>query len=221
MAKRKCDPTSGSIGQETYLISRNGQAVRARVYPRPSATTAQTTQRAILAQVAARWRSITDVQRAQWQNAALAHMSKPRLGMSGPLTGEQLFCRVNSVLGTFGQDQMDVPPAYPVFTTLAPVGLVITNTNGNVSLNLTCPGNPGENTIIRGSAPVSAGIARTPRVVILGTCPAPAAGSADITGLYSAKWGMPAAGSRVFVQGNQFIDGWESTLVTWSAVVPA
>ena len=34
-------------------------------------------------------------------------------------------------------------------------------------------------------------------------------GSADITGLYTARYGVPPAGMKVFVRVNQFVDGWE------------
>jgi hypothetical protein len=221
MAKRKCDPTSGSIGTETYLIGRNGQVVRDRVTPANPRTSPQTMQRSILATVAARWRTLTDGDRTSWSSAARTHQTKPRLGMSGPLTGEQLFCRINTVLATFGQDQVDIPPAYPVFGLLATVNLVITNTVGVIAIKLTCPNSPGENTAVRASAPCSAGIARTPRQVLIGTVPTPAQGSADITSLYTARFGVPGEGSRLFVTCNMFTDGWESPFVTFTAVVPA
>jgi hypothetical protein len=221
MAKRTCDPTSGSIGTETYLIGRHGQVVRDRVTPANPRTSPQTMQRSILATVAARWRTLTDGQRTAWASAATSHQTKPRLGTSGPLTGEQLFCRINAVLQTFGLDQADVPPAYPVFPSLAPQGLVITNTAGTIAIKLTCPTNPGDNTVLRASAPCSAGIARTPRQVLIGTVPTPIAESSNITSLYVARYGVPGVASRLFVTCNMFTDGWESQLVTFTAVVPA
>ncbi len=56
---------------------------------------------------------------------------------------------------------------------------------------------------------------------ILGTCPAAVAGSADITDLYTARYGAPKAGTKVYVQVNQVVDGWESLPRTYSAIVPA
>ena len=52
-------------------------------------------------------------------------------------------------------------------------------------------------------------------------CPAPAAGSADITSLYTARYGVPPVGMKVFVRVNQFVDGWEDTAAKFSAIVPA
>ena len=104
---------------------------------------------------------------------------------------------------------MDAPPAQPLFPDLAPANLVITNTGGVIALKLTCPSDPGENTIVRASAPVSQGRETCSDFRVLGTCPAPVAGSADITALYTARYGVPPVGKKVYVQVNQFVDGWE------------
>jgi hypothetical protein len=37
--------------------------------------------------------------------------SASRLGQSGPLTGQQLFNKINCTLAQFGQEQVDAPPA--------------------------------------------------------------------------------------------------------------
>ena len=52
--------------------------------------------------------------------------STPTLRQSGPLTGLQLFLRVNCKLGLLGQTLVNVAPEAPQFPTLAPQNLVIT-----------------------------------------------------------------------------------------------
>jgi hypothetical protein len=47
------------------------------------------------------------------------------------------------------------------------------------------------------------------------------AGSSDITGLYTARYGVPKAATKVYVQVNQVVDGWESLPRIYSAIVPA
>ena len=86
---------------------------------------------------------------------------------------------------------------------------------------MTCPTDPGTNTIVRGSKPVSQGIEVCKDFRILGTCPAPASGASDITSLYTARYGVPKAGTKVYVEVNQVVDGWESLPRTYSAIVPA
>ena len=214
-------PQSGKRGLNVSQAGQFGQVSRALAIPSNPRTASQMTVRTILSRVAARWRVLQEAQRAAWMAAAKEAKSTTRLGQNGTLSGFQLFAKINCTLAQFGQDQVDAPPAQPQFPDLAPQGLVITNTAGVVALKLTCPGNPGENTIVRASAPVSQGRESCNDFRILGTCPAPAAGSADITGLYTGRYGVPPVGKKVYVRANQFIDGWESLPVTFWAIVPA
>jgi hypothetical protein len=46
-------------------------------------------------------------------------------------------------------------------------------------------------------------------------------GSADITSLYTTRYGAPAADTKVFIRVSQMVNGWESAPVTFAAVVPA
>ena len=46
-------------------------------------------------------------------------------------------------------------------------------------------------------------------------------GKADITALYTAKFGAPAVGQKVFVRSKQVLDGYDDLLHQWSGIVPA
>ena len=46
-------------------------------------------------------------------------------------------------------------------------------------------------------------------------------GSANITGLYTARYGVPPVAKKVFVSVNQVVEGWENLPVTFWAIVPA
>jgi hypothetical protein len=93
--------------------------------------------------------------------------------------------------------------------------------DGVIALKLTCPTSPGENTIVRGSKPLSQGFGKCTDFRILGTCPAPAQGSANITSLYEARYNTPSVGTKVFISVSQFVNGWEDLPVTYAAIVPA
>jgi hypothetical protein len=95
-----------------------------------------------------------------------------------------------------------LPPAKPQFPALAIQNLTIVNNAGVIALRLTASADPGACTVIR-------------------MCPAPVASVSDITALYQAKYGLPAVGTKVFLQGNQFIDGHQSIPTVFSALVPA
>jgi hypothetical protein len=214
-------PQSGKRGLNVSQAGQFGQISRALAIPSNPRTRSQMTVRANLTKVSSRWRALQEPQRQAWMAAAKEAKSTSRLGQSGTLSGFLLFTKINCTLAQFGQDQVDAPPAHPQFNDLAPQNLVITNTAGVIVLKLTCPTSPGENTIVRGSAPVSQGRESYGSFRVLGTCPAPVQGSADITSLYTARYGVPPAGTKVFVRVNQFVDGWEDLPVTYSAIVPA
>lgn len=174
-----------------------------------------------MSSVSRTWRTLQPDQRDAWTSVASGLNARTRLGQTGPLTGNQLFCKINVSLAKYGLDALVNPPTMPEFGALAVTGLVITNTGGVIALKLTCPTSPGENTIIRASKPVSQGIARCPDCSVVGMCPTPATGSAVITSLYTAKWGNPPVHTKIFVQANQITDGYETPLTTYEAIVPA
>jgi hypothetical protein len=214
-------PQSGKRGLNVSQAGQWGQMSRTLAIPANPRTRSQMTVRNNLSKIAAGWRALQEVQRAAWVAAAKQAKSTTRLGQNGTLSGFLLFTKINCTLAQFGQDQVEAPPTHPQFNDLAPQNLVITNTSGVVALKLTCPTSPGENTIVRASAPVSAGRESYGDFRVLGMCPAPVQGSADITSLYTAKYGAPPAATKVFVQVNQMVDGWEQVPVTFSAIVPA
>ena len=214
-------PQVGKLGLTVTWHGRNGQVRRILAIPKNPRTDAQLEVRDLLLQQARRFDALTDVQQNAWNVAAAGFRSTSRLGQSGPLTGLQLFVRVNCKLGLLGQDAVDVPPVSPQFPALAPQGLVITNTSGVVAVTLTCTGNPGQNTVLRASPPQNSAVRACRNFRIIGTCPAPAAGSADITSLYVAEFGAVPVGKRLFVQASTMVDGFESLPRQFQARVPA
>ena len=214
-------PQSGKRGLNVSQAGQFGQISRALAIPANPRTAAQMSVRANLSRVAARWRALTETERAAWVAAAKEAKSNSRLGQSGALSGFLLFTKINCTLTQFGQAQLDAPPAQPLFPDLAPTNLVITNTGGTIALKLTCAVDPGENTIVRASVPVSQGRQTWDDFRVLGICPAPVLGASDITALYTARHGVPPVGKKVYVRVNQFVNGWEDLPVTFSAIVPA
>jgi hypothetical protein len=214
-------PQSGKRGLNVSQDGAFGQISRAVGRVANPRTASQMTVRDNMSRVAARWRALQEIQRAAWMAAAKEAMSNPRLNQKGSLSGFLLFTKINCTLAQFGQDQVDAPPDHPQFPDLAAKSLVITNTGGVIALKLTCLGDPGENTIVRGGKPLSQGRETCSDFRVLGTCPAAVAGSADITALYTARYGVPPVAKKVYIQVNQFVDGWESLPVSFWAIVPA
>ena len=200
-------PQSGKRGLNVSQAGQFGQISRTLAIPANPRSAAQMSVRDNLSHVAAKWRALTEAQRAEWIATASAVKSTSRLGQNGALSGFQLFIKINCTLAQFGGEPVNTPPLRPEFPNLAPQNLVITNTGGAVALKLTCPTSPGENTIVRGSAPVSQGRETCRDFRVLGMCSAPVTGSSDITGLYTARYGVPTVAKKVYIQVNLFVDG--------------
>jgi len=214
-------PQVGKLGLTVTWHGRNGQVRRILAIPKNPRTDRQLEVRDLLLQQARRFDALTDVQQDAWNVAAAGFHSTPSLGQSGPLTGLQLFVRVNCKLGLLGQDAVDVPPVAPQFPNLAPQNLVITNTAGVIAVKLTCPTSPGENTVLRASPPQKAAVRACGNFRLLGTCPAAVQGSADITALYVAQFGSVPVGKRIFMRASTMVDGFESLGREFQARVPA
>jgi hypothetical protein len=90
-----------------------------------------------------------------------------------------------------------------------------------LALKLACPLPPGSTLLIRASAPLPSGRRACDKFRLLGTCPAPGTGLADLTALYAARFGLPKPNQRIFLQVSLFADGWVSKPTTIHARVPA
>jgi hypothetical protein len=56
--------------------------------------------------------------------------------------------------------------------------------------------------------------------VILGALPAAVARACDISALYTARYGIPPVGSRIFIRTIQVANGWEDFPKDTTAIVP-
>jgi len=214
-------PQVGKLGLTVTWPARNGLVRRILVTPKNPRTDRQLEVRELLVQQARRFDALTDAQQDAWNVAANGFQSRPTLGQSGPLTGLQLFVRINCKLGLLGQDAVDAPPVAPQFPSLAVQSLVITNTAEVIAVKLACPSNPGESTVLRASPPQNSAIRACRNFRIIGICPAPTDGSADITALYTAEFGAVPVGKRLFVQASTMVNGFESLPRQFQARVPA
>jgi hypothetical protein len=219
--KRKHISRNEKDGSAIVCAGRYGLVSRRYVIPANPRTERQTEVRRHLAEQARRFRELTDAQRDAWNADAATYRSHPRQGQSGPLTGFALFVRVNCKLALFGLEPLNTPPPPPVFLEVAPQDLVITNTAGVIAVKLVCPADPGDNTVLRASPPRSAGVGICKEFRVIGMCPAPVAGFADITALYTACFGPPPVGRRIFLRASTMVSGFESLPREFRARVPA
>ncbi len=214
-------PQSGRLGHLVYVNGRYGQFARQFVVPRNPQSPEQQRNRSNFAAVASRWRMLTPEQRFAWCLAAASKYITTRAGRKVPLTGYHYFVSVNNRRAFLGLPQFDLPPAEPSFSPNPVAELVATNSGGTVSLKLRVPSPPAQYTLVQGAAPVSAGVSCVQHFPFLGLLPPPTDGWTDITALYAARYGLPAAGTVVFIRTCQHIDGWADVPKLTSALISA
>jgi hypothetical protein len=147
--------------------------------------------------------------------------SRSRLGQSGPLTGEQLYIKVNCNLALVGEPSESVAPAPPSFEANIVTGIELLNPAGAITVKLTASGTSTAFNVVFGARPVSAGREVQNDYRFLGLLPAVTSGKANITSIYSAKFGLPPAGSKVFVRTHQILAGYADLPHSYSGIVPA
>jgi hypothetical protein len=214
-------PQSGTINTMVSFKTRYGQFRRRYVVPRDPQTSLQVTRREAMGRARFLWRTPTDSQRAAWKTVAEGTRTQPRLNQSGVLTGYLLFVKINCNRALVGQPVVLDPPDSPQFAPNPVRQLVITNTDGDIALKLRVSGKPAQFVVLLGTKPRSAGVSFVDHFTILGVLAEAVRGLSNITDMYVGKYGVPRAGSRVFIQTFQLIDGWEDLTQQLSAIVPA
>jgi hypothetical protein len=212
-------PQSGKAGTFVSVRTRYGQVRRRYAIPTDRRSPAQLRIRSAFGRVVSRWRRLMEEQRADWAARTDGVNSRPRLNQSGRLSGYLLFIKINSALSYQGQELRVTPPERPTFDA-NPVGpLVATNTAGVAELKLSVPQAPAAPVLVLATAPCSAGVSFAKHFTILGVLPAAEAGYSNITDLYVAKYGIPAAGMRIFIRTRQVLNGWEDVPKQTTSIV--
>jgi len=99
--------------------------------------------------------------------------------------------------------------------------LVITNSDGKITLKLRVPSPPAQYALVQGAAPARTGVRCVQHFPFLGLLPPPTDGWSDITELYVARYGVPKAGTAIWIRLCQHIDGWTDVPTVIRARVPA
>jgi hypothetical protein len=209
------------LGLTVTYPSRNGLIRRSWVVPANPRTAEQLVARSRLSNAAQAYDALTEAQRDAGVAAAAQEQSKPTLGQSGPLTGLQLYTKLNAALALVGEPAVTTPPAKPTFDANVAKSLEITNTSGTIALKLVCSGSSDSFNLVRACAPQNSGTRRPGSLRYLGELPEVVAGKSDLTALYTAKFGAPAVGDRLFIQSNQLEAGWQDLPVAFTGLVPA
>ncbi len=214
-------PKSGRKGSVVYLNTRYGKVVRQYVCPRNPRTYEQQTHRSNLLAVLRRWRTLTPEQRAAWCIAAANKSFVIEMGRQVRFNGYNFFASLNTRRADLDLPQFDLPPAEPVFGPNPVAKFVVTSTGGQITLKLRVPSQPAQYTLVQGAKPVRTGVRCVQHFPFLGLLPPPKDSWSDITELYVARYGVPKAGTAIWIRTCQHIDGWTDVPKVARARVPA
>lgn len=213
-------PQSGSMAGTTSSRNRNGQYRRSRATPVNPASSAQGTVRARMSANAANWRTLTDAQRAGWADLGSGCSTKDSLGQTSTLTGFQAFCSVNNNKLNAGDVALTDAPA--IVTPAALTSATVTTTAGTLAIAYTVTPLPaGAKLFVFASPQRSAGRSFEGDFRLLGVSAAAAASPFNALSIYTAKFGVPVVGNRIFFSLVVYLGGFMSGPLVTSKIVTA
>jgi hypothetical protein len=214
-------PKSGRKGSVICANTRHGKVARQYMHPRNPRTPQQQGHRSNLRDVLRRWRTLSAEQRAAWCGVAAKHDFITETDRTVRLNGYNFFASLNTRRADLSLPQFDLPPAEPVFSPNPVAELVITNAGGKITLKLRVPSPPAQYTLVQGAVPVRTGVRFVQHFPFLGLLPPATDGWSDITELYVARYGVPKAGTAIWIRTCQHIDGWTDAPKVARARIPA
>ena len=205
--KMQSIPKRGRKDSVIYSTGRYGNVAREFVPPKNPRTAQQQSHRRNILAVSRRWRTLSLEQCGTWRALAANRYFVNDEGQRVRLNCFKLFVSLNTRRADLGLPQFDVAPAEPVFST-TPVGeLAITYPEGRFTLKVRVEGTPAKLILVQGAKPVRSCVRFVQHFPFLGLLPPPIDGWSDITDLFVARYGVPRAGTAVWIRTCQHIDG--------------
>jgi hypothetical protein len=212
------NPQSGSQAGTTSSRNRFGQYQRNRATPVQPRTPAQLNQRALMATNAAAWRGLTDAQRAGWLSLGAMISRTDSLGQSYTLNGFMAYCSVNNNKVAAGDAAVSDAPA--IVTPPDLLTLTLTLTAASVSAAFTAtPLGAGVRLFAYVSPQASAGRKFNGDYRLLSVSAAALASPMVLTTAYTAKFGVPVVGNRIFFSFVTYKGGFQGSPFNVAQVV--
>lgn len=167
---------------------------------------------------AAAWRALTSAQREGWASLG-ANMSRTdSLGQAYTLDGFQAFCSVNNNLDLAGDATVSDAPALVTPSTILTVTPTLDATHFSLAYTPT-PMPASTRLVVYASPQRSAGRSFETDLRFIQKTAAAAASPVDVLAAYTAKFGVPVTGNRIFFALVSLKSGFQSGPFLSSAVV--
>lgn len=210
--------SSGSENGTTWSRNRNGQYTRRRAVPVQPRTPSQLNQRARMVTNAAAWRDLTSGQRAGWASLGLMITRSDSLGQSYDLTGFQAYCSINNNKLQAGDAAVSDAPAVVTPGDLLTATLTLTSAAFSIAYTAT-PLAAGVRLFIWCSPQRSAGRTFENDYRLIAVTAAAAASPHNLLAAYTAKFGAPVTGNRIFTHLETYEGGFKGQPFAVSQVV--
>jgi hypothetical protein len=211
-------PQSGSLAGQTSSRNRFGQYRRTRAIPVNPNSGFQGAVRARLAANSAAWRGLTSPQRAGWAGLGTSIVRNDSLGQSYSLQGNQAYASINTPRVACSLAPVSDAPA--ISTPVAILTATITLTS--IAFSIAYTGTPlGAATylLVFASPQRSAGRNFEGDFRLIKVSAAAQASPMAILAEYTARFGVPVVGNRIFISLVTSTLGFESGPFTTSQVV--
>lgn len=212
------NPQSGSLAGQTASRNRFGQYLRTRAIPVNPGSNAQGVVRARFAANSAGWRSLTSAQRAGWGDLAASLVRTDALGQPNAMQPNHAYISVNNNRAMCGLVATADAPAVSSPVGLATVTVTLTNASFSIAYTAT-PLAAATYMAVYASPQRSAGRAYESDFRLIKVTAAAAASPFVILTEYTAKFGAPVTGNRIFLSLVTVTLGFESGPFLLSQVV--
>lgn len=212
------DPQSGSCAGETFSRNRYGQYKRTRASPVQPRTSPQLNQRARMSTNAAAWRALTDAQRAGWLSLGLMISRTDALGQTYTLNGFAAYCSVNNNLLDAADAAVSDAPAIVTPPDVLTATVTLTAAAFSIAYTAT-PLAAGVKLFTWVSPQQSAGRKFNGDYRLLAVSAAAAASPAVVTAAYTARFGVPIVGNRIFISLQTYKGGFKGSPFNVAQVV--
>jgi len=167
---------------------------------------------------AAGWRALTDAQRAGWKSLGLQMTRSDSLGQTYNLNGFLAYCSVNNNNLDAGNAIVSDAPALTTPADLITVTITLTAAAFSIAYTAT-PLAAGNRLFIFASPQRSGGRAFNGDFRLIAVTAAAAASPANILAAYTAKFGVPVVGNRIFLTLETYALGFKGSPFAASQVV--
>lgn len=192
--------------------------MRTRASPVQPRTPAQLNQRARMTTNAAAWRALTDAQRAGWLSLGSNISRTDSLGQTYTLNGFMAYCSINNNKLDAGDAAVSDAPTIVTPADIATATITLTAAAFSIAYTTT-PLPTATRLFIWVSPQKSAGVKFNGDYRLLSVTAAAAASPAVMTTLYTAKFGVPIVGNRIFLSLETYNGGFKGNPFNVSQVV--